>query len=741
MIPRSIVARPDEIAPARRSDPDILPLPGARGPERERPAPPRPAPAAQDEFGPRDILNALRYHSVLFVTLGTVVAVGLGTAAWYLVPTKYTTYSLIYVAQNDPKIMGSANDATSQAAFGTLVKSEASKIKSNRTIKGALRDPAIANLPMLRREEDPEAFLEEKIIAEPSETNQLLKVSLTGDDPVQITTILRAVVSYYEKELKEERQMKTRRIALLEKAKGDLGQNLKDKLRQFATDFPVAAANEAAQPKHQVRVREFVELKQLMLQAQVLLPSAREILKAAQSRLEQFDATPPPLPDLTQALEKDQNYLMKKFTVERARKALDDFRRQSSNPDGPQSKVLAQKLAVAATDLEAYQQKFRATAEGDVRTLNRPKFAAAVEQAQARVAELENQERTAVTKLDEYKDVEAAAAEQQKKPPEQVLMEDSIGQLRLMLERINLTLLSVRNELEAPDRVQIWQPAEVPSKREMKKQLAVTGFGGIAGFGLIGGCLTLYEVRRKRVYGAQDPLFRQRLPLLGCLPELGLPPASAAASRGEGTDPAGRAFFEAVDKVKTVLYRQMQRRGLRALLVTSAAPREGKSALAWHLALSLARTDKRTLFIDGNLRNPGLHNHFDIASHPGLSELLRGEKALPEVVQRTGLANLWCIAAGVCDELARQALDKDALRRLLERARNDYDFVVIDACSIREAVDPLYLAQRADATVLAVRAFQSRTTDVERACERLSQLGTPLLGAVLADPTGAGAEL
>ena len=60
---------------------------------------------------------------------------------------------------------------------------------------------------------------------------------------------------------------------------------------------------------------------------------------------------------------------------------------------------------------------------------------------------------------------------------------------------------------------------------------------------------------------------------------------------------------------------------------------------------------------------------------------------------------------------------------------------------MREAVDPLYLAQRADATVLAVRTFQSGTADVERACDRLTQIGTPLLGAVLTDPTGAGCDL
>jgi polysaccharide biosynthesis transport protein len=139
------------------------------------------------------------------------------------------------------------------------------------------------------------------------------------------------------------------------------------------------------------------------------------------------------------------------------------------------------------------------------------------------------------------------------------------------------------------------------------------------------------------------------------------------------------------------------------------------------------------------LRNPGLHNHFDIASHPGLSELLRGEKAMQEVVQRTALDNLWCIAAGVCDESARHALDKERLRRMLDRARQEFDVIVFDCCSIREAVDPLYVAQRVDATVLSVRTFQSRTTDVERACHRLSQLGMPLLGAVLTDSSGAAA--
>jgi hypothetical protein len=90
MMPRTIVARPDEL-----EAPDIIPLPGSRRPERDMPGPMRaPAPAAGGaDVGPRDILNALRYHSVLFVTLGGLAAVGLFATAWMLVPPKYTTYA------------------------------------------------------------------------------------------------------------------------------------------------------------------------------------------------------------------------------------------------------------------------------------------------------------------------------------------------------------------------------------------------------------------------------------------------------------------------------------------------------------------------------------------------------------------------------------------------------------------------------------------------------------------------
>ena len=171
MIPRTIVARPEDLEPpAETGSPDILPLPGNRRPEREMAPPiappPQSRPPAAPEFGPRDILNALRYHSVLFATLGTLAAAGLFTVGWLLVGAKYTTYATLYVDQRNPTTMPSGVGTDESGNFATVYKTQATLIKNRRTIGGALLDPKsnIGQLPMLRGEEDPAEYLEKKLV-------------------------------------------------------------------------------------------------------------------------------------------------------------------------------------------------------------------------------------------------------------------------------------------------------------------------------------------------------------------------------------------------------------------------------------------------------------------------------------------------------------------------------------------------------------------------------------------------
>jgi succinoglycan biosynthesis transport protein ExoP len=158
---------------------------------------------------------------------------------------------------------------------------------------------------------------------------------------------------------------------------------------------------------------------------------------------------------------------------------------------------------------------------------------------------------------------------------------------------------------------------------------------------------------------------------------------------------------------------------------------EGKTSLASLLAASLARAWRKTLLLDADLRKPEAHQLFHTELEPGLSEVLRGEAEPADVIQPTDLSRLWMISAGHWNAHAVQALAQDGAGRLFDPLKEQFDFIVIDACPILPVADALLLCTHVDAVLLAVRSGVSRLPVVQAARQRLAALEAPLRGAVL----------
>src|SRR2546423_7257581 len=72
----------------------------------------------------------------------------------------------------------------------------------------------------------------------------------------------------------------------------------------------------------------------------------------------------------------------------------------------------------------------------------------------------------------------------------------------------------------------------------------------------------------------------------------------------------------------------------RTILVTSSQPSEGKPTTAINTAFILAQTGAEVLIIDGDLRRPRLHVHFNISNARGLTNCLSGEASeIDSVIQ------------------------------------------------------------------------------------------------------------
>jgi len=257
-------------------------------------------------------------------------------------------------------------------------------------------------------------------------------------------------------------------------------------------------------------------------------------------------------------------------------------------------------------------------------------------------------------------------------------------------------------------------------------------------FGILLFGVALVEFRARRVSAASEVSRGLGLSLVATLPAV--PPKARQTIAVTPADQILHArLAEAVDGMRTMLLHAARTEKLSILMVTSALGGEGKTSLATQLAASLARAWRKTLLIDGDIRHPGAHKVFDLPPEPGFCELLRGEVSLTDAVKPTALSRLWVLSAGHWDTHAVQALAQDNVHEIFAQLKQQYDFVIVDACPVLPVADGLLLAQHVDGVLLSVLRDVSRTPAVHAASQRLQNLGVRVLGAVVIGDSGATA--
>ncbi|MCG8449311.1 MAG: CpsD/CapB family tyrosine-protein kinase [Pirellulales bacterium] len=172
-------------------------------------------------------------------------------------------------------------------------------------------------------------------------------------------------------------------------------------------------------------------------------------------------------------------------------------------------------------------------------------------------------------------------------------------------------------------------------------------------------------------------------------------------------------------------------RGRQVVLITSPGTLEGTTTVASHLALSLTRAGRRTLLVDGDLREPAIHKLFGMPAEDGLSEVLRSEIDVSDAVRPTNTEGLWLLPAGTCDMDAIHGLATDQLQPIFEKLREEFDFVVIDAPPVLGLADTLSIGQHVDGVILTTLRDHSEIRKVHQAAELLRSLGIRLLGSVV----------
>jgi len=172
----------------------------------------------------------------------------------------------------------------------------------------------------------------------------------------------------------------------------------------------------------------------------------------------------------------------------------------------------------------------------------------------------------------------------------------------------------------------------------------------------------------------------------------------------------------------------------RKLAVCSPGTREGKTTFAVNLATSLAKSGKKVLLIDGDLRKPDVRYMLKLSNGSlGVQDVLLGEEPSAAIVSvpESGLHVMPANVRHLAD--VYELLASPTAAEQLERLGREYDHVIVDTPPTLAFPDALVWAKLTDAVVLVGFAGQTTAPDLKEAKERFARIRAQVLGAILSN--------
>jgi capsular exopolysaccharide synthesis family protein len=284
------------------------------------------------------------------------------------------------------------------------------------------------------------------------------------------------------------------------------------------------------------------------------------------------------------------------------------------------------------------------------------------------------------------------------------------------------------------------QISTIRVEKSMKRMLKIIGpcafFGIVAVFGLAY-FREWYDTSLRSLDEVRDTVGAQ---VLGAVPGFHVTPDMERLLRNSRLHPQlcyshrpGSREAEAYRTVRTALLFAVQEAGAQLIQVSSPEPGDGKTTSISNLAIAIAQSGKRVLLIDADLRRPTVHEMFRVSQEAGLSEVLHGEIEWMNALKTTPFQTLSILTAGIAPENPAELLSSPALETVLRRAREEFDFVLVDSPPVLAVSDPSIIAPHTDGMLLVVRMRKNKRPAVERTRETLDSYGVRLFGVIAND--------
>jgi capsular exopolysaccharide synthesis family protein len=257
------------------------------------------------------------------------------------------------------------------------------------------------------------------------------------------------------------------------------------------------------------------------------------------------------------------------------------------------------------------------------------------------------------------------------------------------------------------------------------------GFGLVLGLGLA----LLFDLLSRRLTDPKEAEGLYASPLLGTIPS-----SRAVRDAGAASPQLPAVEQAAFQRVRTnmVHYNDYN---ISSIAVVSALPEEGKSTVAWNLAVAAAEAGGRVILVEGDLRRPSFVRRLAVPPSDGLTAVLQGVAEPDDVILRvpiTPSANggsvqriLDVMPAGEAHANPTYLIESERMERLVLDLEERYDLVVIDTPPALVVSDSMALVDQVSGVVVVTRMGKNTRDSAEQLRRHLENARAPVLGVII----------
>ena len=682
---------------------------------------------------PIGLLHALRRRWPLALFAGLLVGCLLAGLIWYLVPVRYESWSLLRVSQFAPGSSSGSALLSQGADFMNFKRDQQNLVTTPLVINSALRTLQSKKIGMLSAIADVEQgeWLRKQLSIDFPGDGQIMRISMKGSHAREVRDIVDAVTKAYLAEIvqKEATELQKRIADLNVQFENTRNEIIKERDNLNKAIASMTGGAQTQQVKRQMAEQNLRQLASNMNTRDERVRETELKLKLAKTRNETFSKFKIPESVIEEELARDSQVAM---LMQELQKQRTEYSAVMARTPNKQSRVLLNKAA----ELSQLQEEIEETM-ADKRPQILEKFISGASRGMEQFAAVPLLE----TELEELKKAAAEAHELYDEELKKISafdrtsaeIEQKESDLRDKQQhnsKVGSDLKQLKTEAGGRlERVTEIERAVEPTTNDAIRKYIATAFAGLTGLGLVIFGVAFGEFQTRRVNSSRDMNEGLGLHVIG-----NLPPLSGRAWRKlqSGSGGALRTqLLESIDSIRTALIHNTIVESPKVVMITSADAHEGKTTVACQLAISLARSGRRTILVDADLRNPTVHRVFDLPQEPGLAEMLRSHAEHAGYVHPTQQPNLWMMPAGQADLFAVQALSSNQAATLVEGLKQEYEFVIIDTGAVLAVADAMLIGQHADAAILATQRDYSKLPQVYEAVERLRSVGIAVLGTVV----------